>query len=56
MAQHNRGTLNDLATYRLSTAEEDIKDAKTLFSTGSYRASIIGRITVCFTQSMQFIF
>ena len=39
MAQHNRGTLHDLATYRLSTAEEDIKDAKTLFSTGSYRAS-----------------
>lgn len=39
MAQHNTGTVKDLARYRLSTAEEDIKDAKTLFGTGAYRAS-----------------
>lgn len=39
MEQHNTGTVKDLAIYRLSTAEEDIKDAKTLFAVGSYRAS-----------------
>lgn len=39
MEQHNTGTVKDLAGYRLSTAEEDIKDARTLFDTGAYRAS-----------------
>jgi uncharacterized protein (UPF0332 family) len=39
MEQHDIGTRKDLVIYRLESAKEDLKAAKTLYDAASYKAS-----------------
>jgi uncharacterized protein (UPF0332 family) len=39
MEQHDIGTRKDLVIYRLESAKEDLKAAKTLYDTASYKAA-----------------
>jgi uncharacterized protein (UPF0332 family) len=39
MEQHDIGTRKDLLIYRLESAKEDLKAAKTLYDTASYKAA-----------------